>query len=113
MSSGPSTGTVGPIQSGCVPCDSTNGVITTTAPADRPRMDHPGHLSGGRALAGIEDKRRPPLAVVPVQERLRERADDDRDVRRVPPRPVVPPLHVSGMQAVLRSATVGLVAVDE
>ncbi len=53
-----------------------------------------------RGAAGSKDDRRPYLAAEPVQERLRERPDDDRNVLAdAAPVTVVPPLHVAGVAA--------------
>ena len=61
----------------------------------------------------VLDDRRPSVPVPAVQERLREGADDNRHVHRLLPLTEVPPLDVARMQAVLRGAAIGLVAVDE
>src|SRR5438270_3079979 len=51
------------------------------------------------------------MAVVSVQERLRERAHDEWILRGVLPRAVVPPLDIARMEPVLRRASVGEIAV--
>ena len=53
------------------------------------------------------------LARVAVQERLRKRADDDRDMQLVLPRTIVPPLDVARMERVVGGAAIRFVAVDE
>ena len=101
------------------------------APADEARRaaDQPQDVRSGRrgardaavdetrqfpgAPARPDDDRRPRLPAVPVQERLRESAHDDRHAHRVRPRAVVPPLDVARVEAVLRGAAVALDAVHE
>src|SRR5919198_287452 len=68
-------------------------------------------VAAGRRV--VLDDGRTPMSVPAVQERLGKCADDDRDVYRVPPGAEVPPLDVSGVQAIFGRAAIGLVAVDE